>query len=673
MIISGTRISQNGICWLASLLVLTQLPHSLHLPLWVSLSGISLILGKALFTESFTRYFPSYALVALAIIAALAIRVQFGYFLGRDPCVAFLYLLIALKFAETRQRRDITLLVCLSGFLLFTQYFYAQTLLSALVSLPAVFAMGGSLYVLRDFSDNPGITSITRLTGKLLLQGIPLAAALFILFPRLSSPLWSLPNDASYSSGLSDSMSPGSIGELSLSGAVAFRVEFDDAVPAQKDLYWRGPVLSQFDGHTWHSGNQKKYSAITQSVNSEKPINHYTVTLEPHNSKWLFALDVPTRLPVNAAHAAESANPIAKLSNEFELIANKSVNTALRYRQSSVIRSSYNDNTPALLQNSQIAGRNHRTRQYALQLRQKYSNDEQLINAVLDHFNQQAFFYTLKPSLLGDSPIDEFLFDTRNGFCEHYASTFVYLLRAAAIPARVVTGYQGGEMNADYLIVRQSDAHAWAEAWINGRWKRYDPTAAVAPERVESGIASALGAGEPVPLMARLGNGWIKKLNLQWDSLNHGWRKYIINFSANNQLNFLKGLGISGPKPWQLLVFIMLAGSIWSIFVLKSNLLSSNKLDKTERQWKRFLLHLERSGFPRNRTQGPLDLEAHTSLEWPEQADNLHTICAIYIQLRYTLDGRDPMVRKKLLLKIKDTIQRLPSSRELKKLSMQRA
>ncbi|HBR96317.1 MAG TPA: DUF3488 domain-containing protein, partial [Gammaproteobacteria bacterium] len=245
MTTSGTTISRAGIYWLASMLMLTQLPHVTHLPAWVSAAGIGLILGKMCYTRSFGRYFPPYVLVGLAVIAALGVRLHYGYLLGRDPGVAFLFLLISLKFAETRQRRDVTLLICLAGFLLFTQYFYSQTLIAALVSLPAVFAMGGSLYVLRDYSHNPGVRPVVLLIAKLLLQGVPLAIALFLLFPRLSSPLWSLPDDARSVSGLSDSMSPGSISNLSLSDAVAFRVEFDGEPPAKQDRYWRGPVFNE--------------------------------------------------------------------------------------------------------------------------------------------------------------------------------------------------------------------------------------------------------------------------------------------------------------------------------------------------------------------------------------------------------------------------------------------
>lgn len=659
---SGTRITRSGIYWLASLLVLTQLPHIFHLPIWVSLVGISLIIGKAVYAESFARLVPSWALVMLAFLAAFAVKFQYGYFLGRDPSVAFLFLLVALKFAETRKRRDVSLLICLSGFLLFTQYFYSQTLLAAIVSLPAVFAMGGNLYVLRDHSHNPGVKAVLLLVAKLLTQGIPIAAVLFFLFPRLSSPLWSLPSDATTSTGLSESMSPGSISDLSLSSAVAFRVEFEGDFPNKRELYWRGPVLSSFDGREWRAA---KTHPIVPPQLAGLEITRYTVTLEPHNNSWLFALDNAASLPVNATHASASAEPIGTLNNVGQLLANSPIRESLRYKQSSTLQDSLSDQSPKLNENSYTGGTNQRSHAFAAQLRAQYSDDEQLIAAILNWFNQEPFYYTLQPSLLGNNPVDEFLFETREGFCEHYASAFAVLLRASGIPSRVVTGYQGGEVNNDYLIVRQSDAHAWTEAWVDGKWKRYDPTAAVAPSRISTGIGSALGADEPLPLLARLDGGWLKNIGLGWDAINHRWRKHVINFGLDDQTEIFRTLGMAQITPLQIMVMAILMAFIWTGFILKIQLPKQSNKSQVQKLWSHYISHLRKSGLLVDNTMGPTSISQQAGQAWPKKAEYFNSLTHAFIQLQFTRQGQNTENRKNLTKQLKQQIRRLPSAQTL--------
>ncbi len=659
---SCTLITRCGTYWLASLLVLTQLPHILHLPLWVSFIGVGLILGKTLFAKTFTRFFPSWVLIVLAFLTGFAVKLQYGYFLGRDPSVAFLFILVALKFAETRQRRDVTLLICLSGFLLFTQYFYSQTILAAVVSLPAVFAMGGSLYVLRDHSHNQGVQQVLWLIAKLLLQGLPLAAVLFLLFPRLSSPLWSLPADAMSTSGLSDSMAPGSISDLSLSAAVAFRVEFDGEFPEKENLYWRGPVLSSFDGRRW-SAAKSGYEVTPQL--SSTVLSHYTVTLEPHNNSWLFALDNAASLPVNAAHASLVAEPIGQLNNLGQLIAKSPVREALRYRQSSTLQNTLLDAKPNLSENSYITASNQRSQIFAAELRSQYSNDEELIAAILTWFNQEKFYYTLQPSLLGDNSIDEFLFDTREGFCEHYASAFVLLLRSSGIPARVVTGYQGGEINEDYMIVRQSDAHAWTEAWVNGKWTRYDPTAAVAPSRISAGIASALGDDEPLPLLARLNGGWLKSVQLGWDSVNHRWKKHVVNFGLDDQTEILRTLGMAKVEPWQIMTAAICAAFVWAGFILKIQLPSRSNKSQAQMLWANYITHLNNAGLSVDNTMGPVDICEHASKFWPDKSEHFKNLTQLFIQLQFSRQGQEPTTRKAITISFKQKLRALPSPQAL--------
>jgi len=626
MRIPGTRnnasqpISQLTLFWLAALVLLAELPHYMNLPWWVSLFGALVVVGKCATclrsNSSISHWFlSSYLLAFLALLAAVAVRLHYGYFLGRDPCVAFLFLLISFKFAESKTNKDVTLVTCLSAFLLLTQYFYSQTILSALITLPAVLALGGVLIVVRDDSVKYPVARNLKITSKLLLHGAPIAAVLFLLFPRLPGPLWDLPHDSAGQTGLSETMQPGTISSLSLSSEVAFRVEFDTAPPSQSDRYWRGPVLSVFNGRAWGINPRTRHASPISDEN--EPTVNYTVTLEPHNHRWLFALD----------------------------IANNG------------------DQNPSRHINTRLAGRNPRAVAFAQELRNESKNPEEFANKLMSWFNQQAFTYTLQPKLLGDSPVDEFLFDTRGGFCEHYASAMAVLLRAVSIPARIVTGYQGGEMNGDYMIVRQSDAHAWVEAWINGVWRRYDPTAAVAPERVETGFAASLDASEPVPLLARGRDHWLNRLQLRLDAINYNWKRFVVDFDNKSQISFWQSLGISSPKPLHVVLVILTSCAIWCWFTLRSSVGSKLRENDETKLWRQYCKKMAKAGLPRNRHEGPMDYHMRCVETWPDQAPNLNLIANNLMQLRY---GEPNEKDRMLLLQIaRRALSRLPKLKTL--------
>ena len=535
---SDAKLPDNAFYWLAALVLFAQLPHLFHLPWWVSICGVLLVvLWIAIRRHPNVRVLAllrdSHALALIALGGAIAVKLHYGYIMGRDPSVALLFLLTACKFAETRQPKDASLLVCLCGFLLLTQYFYSQTLIAGLVTLPAVIAIGGAFLSLAQSAENskpPALGATLRSVIVLLMQGLPIAALLFVLFPRLPGPLWNLPSDANAVTGLSDSMSPGSIANLSQSHAVAFRVEFDDEIPAREDLYWRGPVLSDFDGRGWSQGQRTPLrQPQSNSIATENEFN-YTVTLPATQQNWLFAIDNPISLP-RAAPSTDS-NPesgvtagfehraLGQMSDAQQLLSAKPLTRSVRYRISSSAQTSYVPNRAPGVGLTQISGNNSEAMEFAREQRSNTNSNSEYVSSILNWFRSQPFHYTLRPPLLGDAPVDEFLFESKRGFCEHYASAFTYLMRAAGIPSRVVTGYQGGEMNGDYMIVRQSDAHAWSEVWLNGSWQRVDPTATVSPSRIEQGISS-MPAGEPVPLLARSSSSKIRDWQLRWDRVNH--------------------------------------------------------------------------------------------------------------------------------------------------------
>ena len=628
---------------LAALIFLVQLPHLTTLPVWVSVMGITLVASRLVLLKNprqtlLAKALSPLGITLLAAASAMLIRWDYGYFVGRDPCVAFLFILVAAKFAEVRRANDATLLLCLCAFLLLTQYFYAQSILSAVLTLPAVFALAYSLSTLRD-AKNPDSTSAQlKMIGVLLVQGLPLAAILFVVFPRLPGPLWSLPEDAMATTGLSDSMSPGSIGQLSLSDAVAFRVEFDGDTPAPQDLYWRGPVLTEFDGRNW-GVSSLQFEANPGYSGAKSNVIDYTVTLQAHRQRWLFALDSATTLPssYNAAQASHAVytRSLGKMYDDGQILARDVVSQTLRYRQSSVLNNTMPSVGKPRGESLYLPGQNSRTIAFAQELHEKAGDDSAFAQAVLNHFNQQTFRYTLAPQTLGHAPVDEFMFDTREGFCEHYASAFVVMMRAAGIPARVVTGYQGGEMNEDYMIVRQSSAHAWAEAYIDGLWRRFDPTNAVAPSRVEGGLAAALPNESFVPRMARQSPGFLRDMQLRWDAINHHWQRLVIDFDNDSQASLWERTGLGMPSLWQLCIFMIVITGIWSAFVLGIPGPGDRKLPRQERSWKRLTRLLQSRALTRGHDETPAEYLQRAASQWPAHDIRWQRLQAAFAQLRF--------------------------------------
>ena len=640
---------------LAALLLLVQAPHLAHLPPWVGALGAAIVALRlhALHRPGHRAHaflLSPLALTSLAVGAGFAIRLDYGYFIGRDPGVAFLSVLVAAKFAEVRRPSDATLLLCLASFLLLTQYFYSQTVLAALLTLPAVLALGNALAVLRDPAGSAGHAERLRLVGTLLAQGLPLAALLFVLFPRLPGPLWSLPEDSMATTGLSDTMEPGTIGELSRSDAVAFRVEFDAGANGAADVppphlrYWRGPVLDTFDGRRWTASPRHREARLPAfGPEALERALDYTVMLEPHRRRWLFALDMPVSLP--RASAAPGARTLARLTHDGQLLADEPVERLIRYRQSSLPSATFATAYRPSALTLGLAGRNPRSAALATRLRADSTDDRAFADAVMDRFREAPYAYTLSPQLLGDAPVDEFLFDTKSGFCEHYAAAFVVLMRAAGVPARVVTGYLGGEMNGDYMIVRQSDAHAWAEAWIDGAWQRYDPTGAVAPSRVESGLSAALPGSVDVPSLARGGDGWLTRARLRWDAIDHAWQRFVVDFDDESQGKLLERLGLDGFALWQLVAVVLGGAALWCLAVLGlPGRRERRALAPVERLRARFESTLARLGVPRAPGESPAEHVARAAARLPRERERIERLGATLIALRFAPPdpGGDP-------------------------------
>jgi transglutaminase-like putative cysteine protease len=471
-----------------------------------------------------------------------------------------------------------------------------------------------------------------RSAGVLLAHAAPAALILFLLFPRVQGPLWGLPQDA-YSgvTGLSDTMSPGNLSQLAQSDAIAFRAEFDGEPPPPRERYWRGPVLWDFDGRTWRMGARwlQRFEPPQGSGRYD-----YVVTLEPHNRSWMFALESVARLPVRARYTSDGM-----------VVASSPVRARLRYDAGSLARTEPEPfEHPDSLRRALAlpAGGNARARALAAGWRSAAPSDMQVLLRAVEFFRDSRLGYTLEPPLLGRDTVDEFLFDTREGFCEHFSSAFVFLMRAAGVPARVVTGYQGGEVNyVDRIIsVRQSDAHAWAEVHVAGRgWVRADPTAAAVPGRVDAGLARAARAGDPVPLLMRPQLEWLRGLRSNWEALAHRWNVWVLGYGAERQRDLMSRIGMRDAD-WRKLTAAM--ASILGAFTLVLLVWSLRRLtrpDPVQRAWQAFCRKLGARGVARSPHEGPRDYAERAAARLPQAAASIRAIAALYIGARY---GRAP-------------------------------
>jgi len=623
-------------------------PHADHLPLWVSTLCTALLLWRTYLTYSGNPLPKRWLLMSITIASVGGIAINFHTLFGREVGVTLLMLLSTLKLMELRAMRDAMALIYLACFVIITNFFYSQSIPTALYMLATLFVIVTTWVHLQ--AQRIALEPRLRIAAILLLQAIPLTLILFILFPRVQGPLWGMPQDAFASSGLDDKMAPGSLSRLSLSDAVAFRVTYVNKIPRRDQMYWRGPVLWEFDGRTWTPG--KTMSTTAPKFTELGYEIDYSVTLEPHNKPWLFALDVPNRISLPAT-----------LTYDFQIRNKEPINARLRYAARSNLV--YRANTQEEVRQIQRALRlpkqlNPRTKQLAAEWRKQIEAnpppqpspggrggnrslagiDESLVRAALSYFNQQGFQYTLEPPLLGINGIDDFLFGTRQGFCEHYASAFVVLMRAANIPARVVTGYQGGEFNdvGNYYIVRQSDAHAWAEVWLEGQgWVRIDPTAAIAPERVQRSLSAALQNNSALPYMARNPPQWLNNLRLNWDTFANQWNQWVLGYNSERQFAFMTRLGMESIT-WQKMAMSMATGvgllvALFALFMLRH--LIARRQDKVQAAWLKLCRKLAKAGLPRAAHEGAQDYAARIAAARPELAIVIHDLAARYSALRY--------------------------------------
>ncbi len=622
---------QAPLAWTLASLALAVALHVNHLPVWALGTFAALVTWRALIGLRRIRPPPRLLLVVAAMLVLGAVLVSFRTINGIDAGTAMLALMSGLKLHETRTTRDHRVLLMIAYFLVLASCLYNQQFWKLPLEAFVVWFITASLLKVTGEPATIAPRAALRLSARVLLQATPLMLILFLLFPRVPGPFWSLPNAERAVTGLSEEMSPGDISELTLTSDVAFRVRFDGRPPPPAARYWRGPVLHDFDGNTWR--RTRGVFHRMETVELSGPAYHYSLMLEPNERSWVFALDLPEQWPSREFfqtydYQLRSVAPIdqpvtVRLRSRSRYVAGANLGLTLRRSDTRLASDS-----------------NERTLEFAKRMRAAAASDVDYIGDVLTMFREQEFVYTLTPPKTDYDSVDDFLFNTRSGFCGHYASAFTMLMRAAGIPARVVTGYQGGELNrlAGYYIVRQSDAHAWSEVWLAARgWTRVDPTAAVSPERIERGRMSAVGANEPVADRLLRQYAWLRDVRFAWDAANTLWRERVIEFNARSQQRLLEWLGISDPD-WRALGFLLAAGIALALGVVGVQLARELKFhgaDPVQRSYERFCRQMERHGLKRMAHEGALDFAARVRNLRPDLAPECDRITRLYLDLRY--------------------------------------
>lgn len=612
--------------WLFASALTTTLPHFPHQPYWLSGLAALLLFWAVWLWRKDERLPGRWILLLLVGTGCAGILIEFRSLFGRDAGVAMLVIFMAMKLLELKSRRDAQVVVMLGYFLLLTHYFYSQSIPTGLWLLVAFWLLTATLIRLHGGSASPRQETLL-LAAKLCLQAIPFMLVLYVLFPRVSGPLWGLPSDAHAGmTGLSETMSPGSISRLAQSADIAFRVRFDGSQPAKQKLYWRGPVLEEFDGTTWRPSAGRGPAPALENLS---PPLRYELTLEPHNQRWALALDAPTQLPEGVS-----------LSGPLTATLRQPLTERRRLQLAASLDYRFNvDEEPGTLRRNLALppGSNPRARDLARQWRATDSDPASLIGKAQALF-ATSFTYTLQPPLLGEHSIDDFLFRTQRGFCEHYAAAFVFLMRAAGIPARVVSGYLGGEFNPldGYLIVRQSDAHAWAEVWLAGRgWVRVDPTASVSPARIETGIAEALPLGEPLPALVQLRADWLRGLRYRWEAINNAWNQHFLGYDPQRQRQLLSRLGLPDTDWRSLATALGIACGLLTATLTAWSLHRRPKTDPALRLWQKALRRLARRQVDCAPWDTPLALAERVRTQCPELAEAFQAVVDAYLKARY--------------------------------------
>ncbi|MDP3354817.1 MAG: DUF3488 and transglutaminase-like domain-containing protein [Polaromonas sp.] len=565
--------------FLLAVIAWVLLPQVRALPWWCSALAAGMLAwrGKlALGNQSLPGRWWLLGLLALAVGATL---LTYRSLLGRDAGVTMIVILLALKTLELRARRDAFVVFFLGFFTMLTNFFYSQSLLTAFSMLLGLLGLLTALVNAHMPVGKPPLLQAAKTAGWMALLGAPVMVVLFMLFPRLA-PLWGVPSDAMTGrSGLSATMQVGTIASLALDSSIAMRIAFEGRPPPQRDLYFRGPVLSSFDGREWRPSFQSNFPPrykLADNLRVQGPPLSYEVTLEPTGRPWLFVMEAAEQAPV-------LPNLRTRMTADLQWMTDRPVTDLLRYKVQSHTDFSHGPVRQEIGLQEFVElppGFNPRTLALAAEIRRdpRYAQagTPALVQATMERLRTGGYTYTLEPGVYGANTADEFWFDRKQGFCEHIASSFVVLMRALDIPARIVTGYQGGEINPvdGFWVLRQSDAHAWAEVWqADQGWVRVDPTSAVSPGRTGAFQRLAAPQGIVGQALGTLSPNLSAQFRATWEAVNNRWNQWVLNYTQGKQLNLLRSMGFDSPS-WEDLAYVLIgvivlvsaAGAAWGLW-----------------------------------------------------------------------------------------------------------
>lgn len=634
--------------------------HVDRIPIWITGFAFALSAWRV-FAALRGRRLPGVvvrALVALAL--AGAVLMTYRTLNGLAAGTALLVTMGAVKLLETRERRDDYIMIGAGLFLVLAACLDRQGLTRAPLYLAEVWLACTALAIVATPGSFGPASHAVRLAGRTLLLALPLAVILFLFFPRIAGSFWTLPEGQGARTGLSDEMSPGQIDSLTEWDDPAFRVTFEDGAPPPAERYWRGPVLHDFDGTTWRRARNQ--FQLKPTIEYEGKAYRYRVQLEPNGRNWWFALDTPLASP----------EPRVFFTYDLQLISPEPVSSPVAYTLTSHtrIRMPGPLSLVARKQDTTLpANRNPRSRELARKMRAAVSSDFAYIDAVLTLFRTGGFTYTLTPPKLDRDAVDEFIFDTRQGFCGHYASAFTSMMRAAGIPSRVVTGYLGGEWNpvGQYWLIKQSDAHAWSEVWLEGRgWTRIDPTGVVAPERLQRGLYDLLPDAASLTHRFSRDASWIRQSLLTWDAVNAWWRTRIIEFDLRSQMRLLDSLGIDTPDWTYLGAILAFASALWLGWIAWISRGSAllRRGDTLTRAYTELSERLGRIGLSRQPAEAPLAYANRIALERPDLARTTRDLIDRYTALRFGPIVDDDARRTQLARALRHDVRALRPTNE---------
>ncbi|MBT6891152.1 MAG: DUF3488 domain-containing transglutaminase family protein [Gammaproteobacteria bacterium] len=644
-------IPRNVLILLLVALAMVILPHVVRLPIWITLICVACCAWRIMVFRGLWSY-PGRWVKALFVFGGfLSVGFGYGTLLGLEPWIAALILAFVLKLLEMHQLRDAHTVIVLAYFVALTEFLFEQSIPYMLYIYACTTVITAALIGLNQEAANVSLQQVMKKASVMLLQAMPFMLVLFVLFPRIA-PLWTVPFQTNIArTGVTDTLVPGNIAQLVQSDELAFRATFEGPVPSSSLLYWRGIVLSYFDRkeQAWTQQRPGVYGRTLQSKDGEVSWKDnmeylgdevkYSIVMEPTNQNWVFSLTLPE---------AEGAERMG-LMRDFRFYSFQEINSKFRYELTSHLDSRMDISLSdfwryryTLLPDND----NPKTSELAESLRASSDTPEEYISNVMLYYATEGFVYTLRPPILTGDTIDEFLVSSRRGFCEHFASSFVYLMRRGGLPARIVVGYQGGEYNrrGNYVAVHQFDAHAWSEVWLEGRgWVRVDPTSVVSPERIESGLESAV-EGEflsdiGLSMMKFRSSLIITELRLQLSALNHYWDAWVVGYTPSVQMSMLnRYLGELNRQTLGMILVSVFLGMLGFTALLLLLRRSQHELAPADREYLKFCRYLANQGLERSMGEGPISYARRVATSRPDLATSVDAVTDAYIRVNFIDD-----------------------------------